>query len=255
MDDKTIQRALQAKGFYDDAIDGVLGMESREAIEKWLRSVDVDPTGWTPNRLRTGAVQLVLKDLGFDPGTIDGWVGPSTQYALERWQDKMRGVKGPRERGESRVWPVQAQVPAFYGEVGQNQTMLELPFQMRLAWDLGTVVKRISVHEKVHDSAKRVFGQVLDHYGGEKIRNLKLDLFGGSLNVRKMRGSNRWSMHAWGIAIDFNPDNNQLRWDHTKATMAGPAYVKFWELWEAEGWVSLGRTRNYDWMHVQAARL
>ena len=25
--------------------------------------------------------------------------------------------------------------------------------------------------------------------------------------------------------------------------------------WEEEGWISLGRARDFDWMHVQAARL
>jgi len=29
----------------------------------------------------------------------------------------------------------------------------------------------------------------------------------------------------------------------------------FWKAWEEEGWLSLGRSRNFDWMHVQACRL
>jgi len=62
-------------------------------------------------------------------------------------------------------------------------------------------------------------------------------------------------MHAWSIAIDFDPARNKLSWNNTRARLAKPDAVKFWELWEAEGWVSLGRARNYDWMHVQAARL
>ena len=70
-----------------------------------------------------------------------------------------------------------------------------------------------------------------------------------------MRGGTRWSTHAWGIAIDYDPDRNQLKWGRDRAAFARPEYDAWWRLWEEEGWVSLGRTRNYDWMHVQAAKL
>ncbi|MCA1748660.1 MAG: M15 family metallopeptidase [Sphingomonadales bacterium] len=70
-----------------------------------------------------------------------------------------------------------------------------------------------------------------------------------------MRGGSSWSMHSWGIAIDFDPANNQLRWGRDRARMAKPAYAPFLNAWESEGWISLGRERNFDWMHVQAARL
>ena len=88
-----------------------------------------------------------------------------------------------------------------------------------------------------------------------EIHRLRLDVWGGCLNVRKMRGGTRNSMHSWGIALDYDPQNNQLKWGSDRATFAQPDYNKWWEFWEEEGWVSLGRTRNYDWMHVQAAKL
>lgn len=67
-------------------------------------------------------------------------------------------------------------------------------------------------------------------------------------------------MHAFACAIDWNPDENMLRWKANDPpphhpTMSDPDYSKWWELWEAEGWVSLGRSADMDWMHVQAARL
>jgi hypothetical protein len=43
-------------------------------------------------------------------------------------------------------------------------------------------------------------------------------VFGGSFNVRKLRGSDRWSAHAWGAEIDIDPENNQFSW--------GPARFK-----------------------------
>ena len=70
-----------------------------------------------------------------------------------------------------------------------------------------------------------------------------------------MRGGTQYSMHSWGIAIDFDPERNQLNWGRDRARLAAADCVPFWDIWEAEGWVSLGRARNFDWMHVQAARL
>ena len=68
-------------------------------------------------------------------------------------------------------------------------------------------------------------------------------------------GGRAMSMHSWGIAIDFDPAHNRLRWGRDRARLAGPDYRAFLDIWEAEGWISLGRERNYDWMHIQAARL
>ena len=45
-----------------------------------------------------------------------------------------------------------------------------------------------------------------------EIHRLRLDVWGGCLNVRKMRGGTRNSMHSWGIALDYDPQNNQLKW-------------------------------------------
>ena len=42
--------------------------------------------------------------------------------------------------------------------------------------------------------------------------------------------------------------------DRDEARFAEPQYDAWWALWEEAGWISLGRTRNYDWMHVQACR-
>ena len=95
---------------------------------------------------------------------------------------------------------------------------------------------------------------VLAHYGPDGVRELRLDRYGGCFNPRKKRGGTSWSTHAWAIALDFDPERNRLQWGRERAAFARPEYHRWWELWEEEGWVSLGRVANFDWMHVQAAR-
>lgn len=152
-------------------------------------------------------------------------------------------------------WPKQGQVQAFYGKPGTNHTSLVLPYPMRIAWDKGTHITKFTINVKCHDSALRVFNKIKDRYSMDKITELGLDLFGGCYNNRPMRGGTVLSMHAFACAIDFDPERNQLKWSRKQARLAKPDCNEFWEAWESEGWTSLGRARDFDWMHVQAANL
>ncbi len=62
-------------------------------------------------------------------------------------------------------------------------------------------------------------------------------------------------MHAWGIAVDLDPERNPLRWGRDRASFAASAYEPFWTIVEAAGAPSLGRACNRDWMHFQFGRL
>lgn len=154
-------------------------------------------------------------------------------------------------------WPKQDynSMNEFFGPVGENQEKLDLPYPLVLAWDASAIVKKATCNIKVHKSLYAIFENTLKTYGIKEVKKLKLDNFGGCLNVRKMRGGSSWSIHSWGAAIDLDPDRNQLKWGKDKATFAKKEYEPFWKIVEAEGWISLGRKKNYDWMHFQAALL
>ena len=271
MDVKTLQLELSAMGADPGAADGVFGPLTRAAVAAVLSEAGIERwRSWSWARRRIAAEQLIYRRHGIDSGEIDGLVGPQTLHAREAfatlqatgelptWRDERllplpENARFPRQ--VQTVWPPASGVTARFGAMGRNQVMLELPFAMRLAWDLKTTVRRFSIHEMVHDSALRVLNRVFAHYGEREIRRLHLDLFGGCLNVRRMRGGSAWSMHSWGIAIDFDPAGNQLQWGRDKARLARPEYDPFWRFWREEGWLSLGQARDFDWMHVQAARL
>jgi hypothetical protein len=232
-------------------------------------------------------LQSRLTAHGFACGEIDGRIGPKTLHALRSFQKAMglavtseadeatvlalrqsssrvsvevsgfipdRDKLSSEDRRKS-VWPRQKDVMQFYGAVGTSQTRIEVPWDMRLAWDKDVTVRTITLHTKVAASAERAFHVIRGQYSDREIRDLGLNLFGGSLNVRRMRGGSSYSMHSWGIAIDFDPERNRLSWKRPQARLSLDDAIPFWRAWEAEEWVSLGRARNFDWMHVQAARL
>lgn len=150
------------------------------------------------------------------------------------------------------VWPTQAGARAFYGKPGTNQVILQLPY--RMTYD-GKPVTRMTINVKCAKSAERALTKIAKEYSEEDRAKLGLSIFGGCYNNRPMRGGTQLSMHAYACAIDFDPARNQLKWGREKARLAKPDCEAFWRAWEEEGWVSLGRARNFDWMHVQAARL
>lgn len=161
------------------------------------------------------------------------------------------------------TFPTQAECRRFYGAPGTNQMILNLPYDM--TYD-GKLVKRMTINKKCADSAFRALTKIASEYSATDRKALGLSIFGGCYNNRPMRGGTQLSMHAFACAIDFDPNRNQLKWGREGTKLASGKVVNvprlslpdceaFWKAWEAEGWVSLGRTRNFDYMHVQAARL
>ena len=69
--------------------------------------------------------------------------------------------------------------------------------------------------------------------------------------MRKKRGGSTWSAHAWGTALDFWPEVNSLRETHKTARFARGDYAAWFRCWEEQGFMSLGRCYDFDWMHVQ----
>ena len=141
-----------------------------------------------------------------------------------------------------------------YGKPNQEGTYLvsiKLPYPMRLAWDKNTVVKTMRCHKLVADNFTAVFTDLLAHYGLPKIQELGIDLFGGCFNFRKMRGGADYSRHSWGIAIDLDPERNQLKETSKTARFAKPEYNAMIDIFYKHGFISLGREKNYDWMHFQ----
>jgi hypothetical protein len=264
-----VQEELEKKGHLKRKSDGKLGPKTEKALRKALetrkKELPEDWADWPRTRIFTGYVQLRCKDEGADPGDVDGYWGTQTDHAVEVIRNRLQnGLDAPpfrdsddRPQPGADVWPLQTQkeVRKFYGAVGSNLVRIQLPYEHRLAWDKTKRIRSYSCHAKVHDSLLRVLTRVLAHYGEDGIREHRLDLWGGCYNKRKKKGGTTWSMHAWGIAVDYDPENNRFKWGWEKATFARPEYDAWWKIWEDEGWTSLGRRRNFDWMHIQAARL
>lgn len=211
--------------------------------------------GVKPDGIFGSATAWGVRNFQRDNGLAqDAIVGPLT------WSKLMDARKRKWDHAQTAAKPKQPfpiedstgeSLTAHYGEPGaDNLVRVTPPYPL---YYQGQRVSSVQLHKLVADSFIRVMQAVMEAYTMDEIKELGLDQYGGSFADRNIRGGNRKSTHAWGIALDFDPQNNQLRWDHTKARFAGPEYEKWWACWEREGWYSLGRNHDYDWMHVQAA--
>ena len=140
-----------------------------------------------------------------------------------------------------------------YGKPGdtKNFVVIDLPYPMRVSWDLKTTIKKLQCHKLVATALLAVFNELLQVYGYARIKELGIDLYGGCYNFRQMRGGTEWSRHSWAIAIDLDPERNQLKENHTTARFARQEYKAMIDIFYKHGFVGLGREKDYDWMHFQ----
>ena len=155
--------------------------------------------------------------------------------------------------------PRQADCPTFYGkpgpEIEAQLVFAELPFHLRLDWDLGTTTRRVRLHKKCAPAFVAALSEVWSHYGETKFRDLGIDRFAGGYAHRVMRGGTKWSMHAYGCAVDFYAGPNGLKVRAPQALFSKPDYADFLDIMEKHGWLSALRLWGADAMHFQMARL
>lgn len=258
-----VQRLLTAANYYDDAIDNDPGPKTMAGVAIVERNAGGWPADWSKARRVIAAGQAILNAMGHEAGTVDGLVGHNTREALAAFDAVQHGQDPRFRRPDPHVvhatdWPINSsrELRRFYGEAGSAECTagkVRLPIPFVIAWDPTQTVSRFSCHVRVEDELSSLFRQAVAHYGEDEYRRLRLDRFGGCFNDRNMRGGSRKSTHAWGIAVDLDPENNRLRWGRDRALFARPEYDAFWEIVEDHGATSLGRSANYDWMHFQFA--
>jgi D-alanyl-D-alanine carboxypeptidase len=149
------------------------------------------------------------------------------------------------------------QIIEKYGQPGNpdNFTIMPLPYPMRIAWDTKTQVRKMQCHEDAEQKFLNVFNLLLAHYGLEKIQALGIDLFGGCVNVRTMRGSKtRWSRHAWGICIDLDPARNGLKTPWLSSQFAKREYKPMIDIFYANDFINYGIELNKDAMHFELVK-
>ena len=189
-------------------------------------------------------IKRIQSHLGCTP---DGIIGPKTLAAISA----ALGVPTAPE------WPTQPNVRAgnsMFGKPGDESALVSIKPAYQLYFE-GTPVKTIRVHRLIADHVAAALKEVLEHYGPTRIKELSLDQYGGSYNYRSTATGRSLSMHAWGVALDFAPGLNAYEKRKPYASLSRPECEAWWDIWERHGAVSLGRERDYDWMHLQFAKL
>jgi hypothetical protein len=109
---------------------------------------------------------------------------------------------------------------------------------------------KIVVHARAAAAFTRVAARLAPLVAADATLQRLLHPLGGTRNVRKIAGTDRMSAHAWGIAIDLNPElGNYWRWDKHGWSNRVPQRVV--DAFEAEGFIWGGRWAHFDTMHFE----
>lgn len=205
------------------------------------------PVDWGPHK-DTGRIAdlspKLMDDLGIKTDDEVEVIFPVDQEA---------GILSIKEEQDMR-WPADNQEALidFYGEPGP-QVEAQLvpvvpPFKMYFE---GNPINSIKFHKKAAGALAAAFEEIWEHYGKDqsKINALKISVYDGAYNPRKIRGSaTKWSNHAYGAAIDLDAAHNGFGTGH--GTMPQPVIDAFKRQGARWGGDYHGRT---DPMHFEFA--
>jgi hypothetical protein len=163
-------------------------------------------------------------------------------------------------------WPKAFEVKSYYGDPDPHHEgvadrrwemdsleRITPPYRMTLAWAPMKRLNSITVHKKCASSLLMILNRISLHFGSEQlIEANRMHLYGGCYNFRLMRGSTKLSNHAYGAAIDLDPEANYLGRQYSEGVgMVPMAVVK---IFEDEGWTWGGHWERPDCQHFEAVQ-
>jgi hypothetical protein len=199
--------------------------------------------------MKTDEIKAMQRRIGV---VADGVWGPVSMAAC---RSHLRGLMP-----KNNPWPTatRSALEAFYGKPGDESNLVSFTFPYPMYY-LGRRVTSGRCHKKVKDSLLRVLTSIGDKWGDQRGIMEEAEDYGGIYNYRNSRGSSSLSMHAWGIAIDLDADDNGM---HTPWPTVADMPLEIMEKFAKEGWLAAGafwthktvRHNGYDAMHFQATR-
>lgn len=164
-------------------------------------------------------------------------------------------------------WPHERDLATYYGDPDVNsdgrpdpaweKARLERvtpPWRMVASWKIDAPIRSIWIHKRCAASLKTVLQAIFESYGRDHgaIEHDHLHLFGGAYNFRLMRGATKLSTHAYGCAVDLDPDRNGM--GSPWRANAGMMPERVIQAFKAERWTWGGDfAKRPDPMHFQAA--
>jgi hypothetical protein len=123
------------------------------------------------------------------------------------------------------------------------------PYKIYYSDGKRTPLKTLLLHKKVVPVYTAAYTEVAKEFSPQEIDALRLNISGGTFNYRVVRGGNRLSTHAFGIAIDMDPARNP----YPKKWKEGMINREFCDILMKHGLWWRGLNGDVDAMHFQAA--
>ena len=131
----------------------------------------------------------------------------------------------------------------------ENMVKWTPPYTIYYSDGKRTPLKTIFLHKKVVSVYTAAFTEVKNTFEPKEINDLRLNISGGAFNYRVIRGGNRLSTHAFGIAIDMDPARNP----YPKKWKEGMINREFCDILMKHGIWWRGHNGDIDAMHFQCA--
>lgn len=191
--------------------------------------------------MRRDKIVEIQKKIGTEP---DGFWGPMSIKACQSHLLKLIG-QSHSLHGKPPS-PDDFSMRQYYGSPGDQSNLVSICVSdLGIVYDR-TAVSTIRVHRLAADSLRGALEEISRSSQAGILR-----FYAGVFNNRPMRGGSRPSKHAWGVAIDIDPDSNGLR-QHWPMSADMPFEVM--EIFSRWGWTSAGAFWSRDAMHFERTR-